>query len=74
MDFVIPADDRVKIKEIKKIDKHLDLDREQRKRKNMRVTVIPIVIVPKKFEKRLEEVVIGERIKTIQITALLRKA
>ena len=56
MDFAITADQRVKIKEIEKRGKYLDLVRELRKLWNMRVTVIPIVIgtlgtVPKGLER-----------------------
>ena len=32
MDFAVPADNKLKIKESKKIDKYLDLVREQKKR------------------------------------------
>ena len=53
VDFAVPADHRVKIKER---DKYFDLARELRKLWSMRVTVIPIVIgafriVPKGLEK-----------------------
>ena len=60
MNFDIPTDCRVKIKEIEKRDKYLDLARELKKLWNMKVTVIPIVIgalgtIPKGLVKRLEE-------------------
>ena len=42
MDFVISADHRVKIPESKKKDKYLDIARELRKLRNMRVMVMPI--------------------------------
>ena len=44
MDFIVPADHKVKLKESKKKDKYLDLGRELKKLWNMKVTVIPIVI------------------------------
>ena len=44
MDFAAAADHRVKLKEREKKNKHLDLARELKKLKNMKVTVIPIVI------------------------------
>ena len=44
MDFVIPADNRVKIKESEKIEKYLDLARGLKKLWNMKVTVISIVV------------------------------
>ena len=44
MDFAVPADHRVKLKENEK-DKYLDLGRELKKKLcNMKVTFIPIVI------------------------------
>ena len=76
MNFGVPADHRVKIKESKKRDKYLDLARELRKLWNQKLTVIPIVIsmlgmVPKGLERQLEGLEIGGRIETIQTTALL---
>ena len=74
MDFVFPADHRVKIKEKKKIEKYLEIAREQNW--NMKVTVVLIVIgmLSKGLKKRLEESEIWGRIKTIQTTVLLRLA
>ena len=45
MDIAVPADHRVKLKESEKRDKYLDLARELKKLWNMKVTVMPIVIV-----------------------------
>ena len=44
MDFAVPANHRVKLKESEKKDKYLDLDRELKKMWNMKVMVIPMVI------------------------------
>ena len=44
MDFAVPADHRIKLKESKKKDKYLDFARELKKLWNMKVTIIPIVI------------------------------
>ena len=44
MDFAVPADHRVKLKESEKKDKYLDLTRELKELWNMKVMVIPIVI------------------------------
>ena len=44
VDFAVPADDRVKIKESKRRDKYLDLARKLRKLWKTKVTVMPIVI------------------------------
>ena len=45
VDFAVPADHRVKLKEYEKRDKYLELGRELKKLWNMKVTVIPIVMV-----------------------------
>ena len=44
VDFTGPSDHREKLKESKKKDKYLDLARELKKLRNMKVTVIPMVI------------------------------
>ena len=44
VDFAIPADYRIKLKECEKKDKYLDLTRELKKLWNMQVTIISIVI------------------------------
>ena len=44
MDFAVPADHRVKLKESKKEDKYLDLAREFLKIMEHEMKVIPIVI------------------------------
>ena len=66
MDFAVPTNYRIKIKENEKRDKYLDLARELKKLWNMKVTVIPIVIgalgtIPKGFVRGLEELEIGGR-------------
>ena len=79
VDFAVPADDRIKLKEREKKDKYLDLARELKKLWNMQVAIIPIVIgafgtVTKGLLKGLEDVEVGGRVETIQTTALLRTA
>ena len=44
VDFAVPADHRIKLKECEKKDKYLDLARELKKPWNMKVTIVPIVI------------------------------
>ena len=44
VDFAVPADHRIKLKEYEKKDKYLDLARELKNLCNMQVTIIPIVI------------------------------
>ena len=44
VDFAIPADHRIKLKECAKKDKYLDLARELKKLWNMKVTIVPIMI------------------------------
>ena len=60
MDFAVPADHSIKLKESKKKDKYEGLTRELKKLWNMKVTIIPIVIgafgiVTKGFLKGLED-------------------
>ena len=77
VDFAVPADHRIKLKECEKKDKYLDLARELKKLWNMQVTIIPIVIgafgtVTKGLLKGLEDLEVGGWVETIQTTALLR--
>ena len=70
VDFTVPADQRVKLKESEKRDKYLFLARELKKLWNMRVTVIPIVIgahdtVTKGLMQGLEDLEIRGRVETI---------
>ena len=44
MDFALPADHKIKLKENEKKDKYLNLARELEKLWNMKVTIITIVI------------------------------
>ena len=79
MDFAIPMDHIVKIKESEKIDKYMEFARVLKTLWNMRVMMmIPIVIgvlgtVPKGLERGLEQLEIRGRIETIQ-TRTLRSA
>ena len=79
VDFAVPADHRVKLKECEKKDKYLALARELKKLWNMQVTIIPIVIgafgtVTKELLKGLEDLEVSRRVETIPTTALLRMA
>ena len=44
VDFAVPADHGINLKECEKKDKYLDLAREWKKLWNMKVTIVPIVI------------------------------
>ena len=44
VDFAVPAEHRINLKESEKKDKYLDLARELKKLWNMKVTIVPIVI------------------------------
>ena len=44
IDFTVPSDHRINLKESEKKDKYLDLGRELKKLWNMKVTIVPIVI------------------------------
>ena len=77
VDFAVPADHRIKLKECEKKDKYLDLARELKKLWNMPVTIIQIVIgafgtVTKGLLKGLEDLEVGGRVETTQTTTLLR--
>ena len=79
VNFAIPADHRIKLKECEKKDMHLDLARELKKLWNMKKTIIPIVIgafgsVTKRLWKGLEDLEVSGRVETIQTTVLLRTA
>ena len=79
VDFAVPADHRINLKECVKKDKYLNLARELKKLWNMKVTIVPIVVgafgtITKGLLKGLEDLEVGGRVETIQITALLRMA
>ena len=80
MDFTVPVDIRVKLKESEKREKCLDLARElKNKLLNMKLTIIPIVIgdlgtVTKGLVQGLEDLEIMGRVESVQTTALLRSA
>ena len=79
VDFAVPANHRIKLKECEKKDKYLNLARELKKLLDMKVTIIPIVIgafgtVTKGLLKGLEDLDVGGRVETIQMTVLLRTA
>ena len=79
VDFAVPVDHRINLKESEKKDKYFDLARELKKLWNMKVTIVPIVIgaldtVTKGLLKGLEDLKFGGRVETIQTTALLKTA
>ena len=79
VDFAVRADHRIKLIECEKRDKYPDLARELKKLWNMKVTIIPILIgafgtVTKGLLKGLEDLEVGDRVETIQTTALLKTA
>ena len=80
MDFAVPADHRIKLKESDKKDKYVDLAWELKKLCNIKVTVLlPLVIgalgsVIKGCVQGLEDLEITGRVETIQTTASLRSA
>ena len=70
---------RINLKECEKKDKYLDLARELKKLLNMNVTIVQIVIgafgtITKGLLKGLEDLEVGGRVETIQMTELLRTA
>ena len=79
MDFVVPADHRVKSKESEKKNKYRDLTRKLKKLWNMNVTFIQTIIdalgtITKGLIQGQEDLEIRGRVETIQTTALLRSA
>ena len=79
VDFAVPADHRVKPKEIENKNKYLNLANDLKKVLNMKVTLIPIIIgilgiVTKGLVQGLEDLEIRGRLETIENTALLRSA
>ena len=77
VDFAVPADNRMKLKESGKKGKYLDLPRELKVPWNMKVTFIPIVFgahgtVTEGLVHRLEDLEITGRVDTLQTTSLLR--
>ena len=79
VDFAVPTDHRIKLKECENRDKYLNLARELKKIWNKKMTIIPIVIgafgtVTKWLLKGLEDLEVGGRVETIQTTTLLKTA
>ena len=79
VDFAVPADHWINLKKCEKKNKYLDLARELKKLWNMKVMIVPIVIgtfgtITKGLLKGLEDLEVGGRVETIQMTALLRTA
>ena len=77
VNFSVPADHRIRLKECEKKDKYLDLSRELKKLWNMKVAIKTIMIgafdtVTKRLLKWLEDLEVGGRVETIQTTELLR--
>ena len=71
VDFAVPVDHRIKLKECEKKDKYLDLARELKNLWNIEVTIVPIVIgafdtITKRFIKRPRGLEVGGRVETIQ--------
>ena len=78
VDFVVPADHRIILKENEKKDKYLDLARELKKLWNMKVTIVPIVIgalgtITKGLLKGLEDLEIGGRTALLRTARILRR-
>ena len=77
VNFAVPVDHRINLKESQKKDKYLDLARELKKLRNIKVTIVPIVTdkigtVTKGLLKGLEDLEVGGWVETIQTTTLLR--
>ena len=71
MEFAVPGDQVVKLKECEKRDKYLDPARKLKKMRNLKVTIIPIVVgalgtVTKGLVQGLEDLEIREWMETVQ--------
>ena len=67
VDFAVPADHKINLKECEKKNKYLDLARELKKLWKTKVTIVPIVIgafgtITKGLLKDLEDLEIGGRV------------
>ena len=65
VDFAVPTDHRINLKERQKKDKYLDLAREFKKLWDMKVTIVPIVIgelgtIAKGLLKGLEDLEVAD--------------
>ena len=74
-----PGGPQNKSEGMKKKDKYLDLARELKKLWNMKETIVPIVMdalgtITKGLSKSLEDLEVGGRVETIQMTALVKTA
>ena len=79
MDFTVPVDDRVKLKESEKRYKYQGIAKELKKLWNlkmmaMRIVIVSLGTVTKVLVKGLEDFDIRGRVESIQTTALLRSA
>ena len=79
VNFAVPADHKIKLKECEKKDKYYDLARELKELWNMKVTIVLIVIgafgtVTEGLLKGLDDLEVGGRVETIQMTALSKTA
>ena len=79
MDFAIPVDYRIKLKESEKKDKYQNFAWNLTKLWDLKLTIIPIVIgafdtATKGLVQGLEDLEIKEQEETIQTTTLLRTA
>ena len=79
MEFVVPADHRIKLKELVKKDKYIDLARELKKLWNIKVMIVQNVIgdfgtVTEGLLKGQKDLEVGRGVETIHTTVLLKTA
>ena len=74
VDFAVPADHRMNLTECAKKDKYLDFIEELKRLWNMKGTIGAFGTITKGLLKGLEDLEVGGRVETIQMTALLRTA
>ena len=74
VDFAVPADYRIKLKECEKRDKYLELARELKKTMEHEGYNYTFGTVTKGLLRGLEDLEVGDQVETIQTTALLKMA
>ena len=78
VDFAVPADHRLNLSDCEKVGKYLNLARELKKLRNMKVMIVSIIgafgTITKGLLNGLDDLEVGGRVETMQMTALLRTA
>ena len=79
VDFAVPVDQSIEISQQRKIESYQDLNRELQKLRNLKISIVLIVVgalgtIPKSLEKHLNEGNVEVNISQMQTTVLLNNA